>query len=328
MTHHVTALTPVPQSQRDAYIAMPATRATHHAAMEHVSAMREVESGGTTPAASPAQSIRIAAWNVERCLYPQACADMLRAHGVDVALLTEVDHGCHRTGQRHTTRDIAERLGHGYAYGLEFLELATMPQPIAFDDTRPGNDLGFHGNGLTSAIPFRDPIVIRLDEVADWWMEPKGGQRRVGSRMAVAAMFDVGGLRFVACSVHLESASDAPGRARQMTTLLDALDAYAAGLPVVIGGDLNVEVEAGRHDDPDELLFAETAARGYDWAQCNAGGPTTRPSTWSTGAGTRTLDWFCTRGLSASAPEIVPAITANGTVLSDHDLILVTLTAS
>jgi endonuclease/exonuclease/phosphatase family metal-dependent hydrolase len=321
----VTALTPVTHAARDAFLEGPATRETHAAAMARVPAMREIEVGGAPPPPCPDAAIRVATWNVERCLYPEACAELLRRHGANLVLLSEVDHGCHRTGQRHTTRDIAAGLGHGYAYGLEFLELATMPQPVPMADTSPGNLLGWHGNAITSAVPFSAPVVIRLDEVADWWIAPKGAQRRVGTRMAVAARFAAGGVSFVACSVHLESASDAPGRARQMAGLLDALDAYAEGLPIIIGGDLNVEVEAGGHDDPAEWLFAESAARGYDWSRCNRAAPTTRPSAWSGGAGTRQLDWFCTRGFVAEAPEVVPALGPDGTVLSDHDLLLVTL---
>jgi len=130
----------------------------------------------------------------------------------------------------------------------------------------------------------------------------------------------------VACSVHLESAADAAGRALQMRTLLAALDGYAQGRPVVIGGDLNVHVEPGRHDDPAEPLFAETTARGYDWRHCNAALPTTRPSLWSAGAGSFQLDWFCTRGFIAKTPRVIPALDDHGTVLSDHDLITVVLT--
>ena len=143
--------------------------------------------------------------------------------------------------------------------------------------------------------------------------------------MAVAATFTSGTTRFVACSVHLENRTDGAGRAAQMRTLLDALDVYAGVLPVVIGGDLNTHVAAGRHDDTSEPLFAMATARGYDWAGCNVAQPTTRTSTWSESEGTRQLDWFCTRGLTARDPALVPALGEDASVLSDHELILVTL---
>jgi endonuclease/exonuclease/phosphatase family metal-dependent hydrolase len=236
-----------------------------------------------------------------------------------------MDAGMHRTGQRHTTRALAAALGHRYGYGVEFLELSTMKAPIAFAGNPPENQLGFHGNGFTTALAFSAPAVIRLDPIADWFARPRGDQKRVGNRMAVAATFVHAGRRFVGCAVHLESAADAAGRALQMGRLLDALDAYADGLPVVVGGDLNTEVAAEGHHDPAETLFALARARGYDWSACNRAAPTTRPSLWSAGAGARQLDWFCTRGIRAAAPAVVPALDAAGTTLSDHELILVTL---
>jgi endonuclease/exonuclease/phosphatase family metal-dependent hydrolase len=110
-----------------------------------------------------------------------------------------------------------------------------------------------------------------------------------------------------------------------MRTLLDALDAYAGSAPVVIGGDLNTQVVPGGHKDASEPLFALAASRGYDWAACNLALPTTSASTWSNHEGTRQLDWFCTRGVKARDPAVVPALGEDATVLSDHELILLTL---
>ena len=94
---------------------------------------------------------------------------------------------------------------------------------------------------------------------------------------------------------------------------------------MVIGGDLNTHVGPGGHDDASEPLFAMAAARGYDWAACNLAQPTTRTSTWSQSEGTRQLDWFCTRGVNVRDPALVPALGDDASVLSDHELILVTL---
>ena len=113
-----------------------------------------------------------------------------------------------------------------------------------------------------------------------------------------------------------------------MQTLLDALDAYAGGLPVVIGGDLNTHVGPGGHSDASEPLFALAASRGYEWRAGNLAQPTTRTSTWSTSEGTHQLDWFCTRGLSVRDPAVVPALAEDGSVLSDHELILLTVDTS
>ncbi|HEY7577609.1 MAG TPA: hypothetical protein VH855_08430 [Acetobacteraceae bacterium] len=145
--------------------------------------------------------------------------------------------------------------------------------------------------------------------------------------MATAASFQFGTLRFVACSVHLENRTDGAGRARQMHTLLDALDDYAGEIPMLIGGDLNTHVGPGGYQDSSEPLFAMAVARGYDWVLCNVAQPTTRTSTWSRSEDTRQLDWFCARGLKVRDPVLLPALAEDGSVLSDHELILLTLDA-
>jgi endonuclease/exonuclease/phosphatase family metal-dependent hydrolase len=318
-------LTPVADRQRRGFLDLPLTPQGHADGYAQVSAFRQVERGGKAAPAPLAGKLRVAAWNLERCLYPDQAAQHLRQHDVGLALLTEMDCGMLRTGQIHTIADIAARLGQQYAYGLEFLELKPMPPPEGFIAIGDDNASGFHGNGLITTHPFDNPVVIRLDPVTDWYIAPKSGQRRIGNRMALAAVVAVGTMRFVACSVHLESATDGAGRLIQMRTLLDRLDEYAAGLPVLIGGDLNTHVQPGGSDDATEPLFALTKARGYDFSTCNLPRPTTRTSTWSESTGTRQLDWFCTRDLAASEPEVVPALGPDGTVLSDHELILVSV---
>jgi len=320
----VDRLTPVPMEARRGFLTLPPTREAHIEAHASVVAFHQVELHQPSPATMP-DTIRITAWNLERCLYPEEAARILQRHGVTLALLTEMDVGVLRTGQAHTIGRIAERLGQGYCYGLEFLELVPMEPPAGFARHGSDNSEGYHGNGMVSAYPIGFPMVIRLDEEADWYAAPAGRQRRIGNRMAVAATFGTGGTRFVACSVHLENRTDGIGRAAQMRTLLDALDAYAEGLPVVIGGDLNTHVGPGGYADASEPLFATAAARGYDWSACNLARPTTRVSTWSQSEGVRQLDWFCTRGLRVSDPEVVAALGEDGSVLSDHEMLLLTL---
>jgi endonuclease/exonuclease/phosphatase family metal-dependent hydrolase len=318
----------VSRASRQRIAALPLTHQSHLTAGAEIHALREIEtSGAREPDIAPSLPLRVGAWNLERCLHPDAAARILRAHGVELALLTEMDVGMLRTSQRHTIARISEGLQQRYAFGLEFVELQPMPPPPGIPVHGSDNDAGFHGNGIVTALDFERPAVIRLPEVADWFTAPKNGQRRVGNRIGVAATFNVSGLRFVACAVHLESNSDGAARAAQMSALLDALDTYAPGLPVLVGGDLNTRVSAGRRDDPFEPLFVEPVRRGYDFSACNCVSPTTRRGTWSDGMGDQQLDWFLARGLKASDPEIVQALAQDGTVLSDHDLILTTIAA-
>jgi endonuclease/exonuclease/phosphatase family metal-dependent hydrolase len=324
-THRVDRLSPVSLEQREHFLNLPPTPRAHDEAHALVAAMREIEMGGASAAPPPGRELRVAAWNLERCLYPDLAADLMRQHGVGLSLLTEMDCGMLRTGQAHTIARVAERLGQAYAYGLEFLELMPAPPPPGFAASGSYNQAGFHGNGLVSAQPVVRPTVIRLDPVADWFAQPKGGQRRIGNRMAVAAKIECTELRFLACSVHLESASAGDGRLAQMRTLLDAIDELAQDLPVLIGGDLNTRVPPGGHGAPSEPLFASAKARGYDFGACNVAAPTTRKSVWSDSEGIYQLDWLCTRGLAAGRPQVVRALGRNGQVLTDHDLLLVTI---
>jgi endonuclease/exonuclease/phosphatase family metal-dependent hydrolase len=313
----VERLTPVPLAERQRFLTLPPTREAHADALASVAAFHEIEL--RQPAARPAPAtIRVAAWNLERCLYPNEAARILQRNRVDLALLTEMDIGVLRTGQVHSIGRVAVALGQGYCYGLEFLELVPMDPPPGFP--RNGNTEGYHGNGIVSSLPMQAPIVIRLDEVADWYT-PADRQRRIGTRMAIAAT--VNGI--VVCSVHLENRTDGNGRARQVRTLLDALDAYAGSAPVLIGGDLNTHVGAGGHGDASEPLFALAVSRGYNWAACNLAVPTTRPSTWSRSEGMRQLDWFCVRGLKVRDPTVVPALSEDAEVLSDHEMVLLTI---
>ncbi|HTI80173.1 MAG TPA: endonuclease/exonuclease/phosphatase family protein [Acetobacteraceae bacterium] len=321
----VDRLTPVPATVRQQYLALPATQEAHAAAHAEVAALHQIELVQDAPAVSHRVKLRVAAWNLERCLYPEESARILARHGVDLALLTEMDVGVLRTGLVHTIGRVASQLGQGYCYGLEFLELMSPPPPAGFPRHGEANTEGFHGNGIVTSLPIEQPVVIRLDEQADWFAATRDNQRRIGNRMAVAATFSVGGSKFVACSVHLENRTDGTGRAAQMRTLLNALDAYAGSLPVLVGGDLNTHVAPGGTTDASEPLFEMTSARGYDWSACNLACSTTRQSTWSQSEGTRQLDWFCTRDLTASDPNVIPAIGEDGEVLSDHEMLLLTL---
>lgn len=320
----VDQLTPVPTAERERFLGLPHTRTGHAEAYAAVPAFGQVELRQATARPAVGERVRIAAWNLERCLYPQQSARLLQRSGADIALLTEMDIGMLRTGQVHTVGAIAERLGHGYCYGLEFLELNQMEPPPGHARNGDTNRVGFHGNAITAAAPMCDPVVIGLDEVADWFT-PAAQQRRVGRRMALAATFVFATVRFVACTVHLENRTDGAGRVRQMRTLLDALDDYAGGLPVVIGGDLNTDVDPGGYTDTSEPLFAAATERGYDWARGNLAVPTTRASEWSPGDGTRQLDWFCVRGADVDDPAVVPALGNDGAAISDHEMLLLSL---
>jgi len=129
-----------------------------------------------------------------------------------------------------------------------------------------------------------------------------------------------------------------------MRRLFDAIDQFAPGQPVVIGGDLNtstftrattaqkLDVEAAVREDPRrvveperyEPLFEIARARGYEWQAANAVGPTERVPAGET-AILGHIDWFLVRGLRAYESAIIPAVDEQGNLISDHEMIVTTI---
>jgi endonuclease/exonuclease/phosphatase family metal-dependent hydrolase len=267
---------------------------------------------------------------------------MLGATGADVLLLSELDAGMARTGQRHTARELAGRLGMGFAYAVEFVELGlgTAAERERFAGSR--NERGLHGGAVVSALPLERPAVARLDGGADWF-DGRRGERRIGGRIAVFATIRLAGAPVALASVHLESHGDPRQRDAQTVALLAALDAYAPGAAALLGGDFNThslgsaELEdrkalalALRADpqrfakpEPHEPLFAQLASAGF--ARAELGGATHFAGTERCAGGLR-LDWLFARGLTLLDPAIVPAVdAATGAPLSDHEAIAVTI---
>ncbi|MEO1536244.1 MAG: endonuclease/exonuclease/phosphatase family protein [Pseudomonadota bacterium] len=282
------------------------------------------------PSTSPfPQTLTVAAWNIERCKRVEETADILRASGAEIILATEMDHGMARSGQRHTTRDLAEALDVGYAYGVEFVELGTGdPYETSLFADAP-NAHGLHGNAVLSRYPMEKVALLPLDAGGKWFTgTPKNdGQFRIGGRMAMAAQ--IGGITFV--SVHYESESDADGRADQTRRMLDLIAAEYGDGPCVIGGDLNTAAFSDKYLTMTDILaipaeiepsFAAFAEAGFSWQGCNVPGITTRAAP---GRPVRyplkKLDWLFVRGLTASNPAVTPAICDRGDYLSDHELI-------
>ena len=306
-------------------LSSPRTTEAHRDLFEQTDAMHFVQTGGEATAEALPSLLTIAAWNVERCLFPKETADKLRAEGADIVLLSEVDHGMARTHQRHTTEEVAAHLGMAYIYGVEFFELGLgSPTEREFcEDTE--NARGWHGNAILSAVPFNRVALVRLDDHGHWFSTEFGadpGQPRIGGRMALLAEAETENGPICVVSTHLESNSNEAHRAAQFYILMDAIDDFAPDLPAVIGGDLNT----GNHMPPDfkwqsESLFENARDRGYHW-DGTAEGMTTRPSLITRHPDrTMKLDWFACRSLTAQSPRIVSSM--NGEVpLSDHDLIV------
>ena len=290
---------------------------------------------------TPARELRVVAWNAQRGSDPARAAELLRATGADAFLLTEVDVGMARTAQAHVPRELAARLGCGFAFAVEFLELGLGDAAEQVLHAGKENAVGWHGAALLARQLLGEARVARV-EPGGRWFDGALGERRIGSRIAVLAKLPLvdarGRARDVAlAAVHLESHSDPAERAAQLGAVFDALDRLAPGVPALVGGDVNTHslgraeladrarLRAALAADPTRLadpvahepLFALAEARGFDWRTANLSG---RATYKRDGRGAFALDWFFARGLEVADPAVI----ATG-ALSDHEAIAVTI---
>lgn len=337
----VPALTEVPAEIRTAWRDGPDDAASFRAAHDAAPGLREIEVGPPMPAASAAQSsLRVVAWNVERLRHLSATAELLRATGADVSLLTEIDKGMARTGNTHRTAELSQALGQPYAYAAEFVELDLGTAAERADHAGQVNTLGLHGNAVLSRVALHRPVLFRLEAEGKWFGWARG-EPRVGGRIAVGGQVLLDGAAVTVVGLHLESHSDPAHRAALMARLLELIAQYDPAAPVLIGGDVNTstmswaERMAGLPEDPvrrcdvvaHEPLFAVMAAHGFNWTACNVPlQPTQRFPVTDVDRIAGKIDWIFTRGLKATDAEILPAIGVDGTILSDHDAVAATIT--
>lgn len=311
-----------PPQERLSIVGLDKTIAAHDAKLVAMACMTTVETGGKQSVDKPlAFPFTVSAWNLERCLFPAESAAKMQAEHPSVVLLSEMDNGMARTAQQNMTAEVAAYMGMNYAYGVEFIELglgSEIEHQFCKDDF---NEKGFHGNALMACVPLHRVFVQRLAGERLWFFNG-GDQPRLGERNAIGAVIETEEGSFVAVSVHLESASPAAYREKQVAQLIDALEAEFGDMPVLIGGDLNTGNHAGG-DFEAEGLFRVAGERGFTRHSGAIDQMTTRPSLitrWPDRA--MKLDWFLSRGLTIGESRIVPSLDENGRPLSDHDLIV------
>ncbi len=328
MTKTFSELPSVTPAERARILTAPRNSEAHQRLMADIPAMSALEVGGKPSGAALSQEFSVVAWNVERCLFPEKSAAHIAAHAPSIVLVSEMDCGMARTGQRNTTAAMAEKLDMAYAYGVEFYELDLGGPTERARCTDDFNAIGWHGNAILSSVPFEKTALFRLDEDGYWFVADGSGsgdseQPRLGGRMAVAAILQSIAKPVCVVSTHLESNATAAYRHQQFEKLLDMVDEFAPGLPVLIGGDLNT----GNHIPPDfdwrvETLFDLARDRGYTW-DFTPDGVTTRNSLITPHDTRRMkLDWFAARGFAGNPGPLIPSLDPDGVPLSDHEAVM------
>ena len=264
--------------------------------------------------------VRATAWNIERGTRLESIIGVLKEHPSiresDLLLLTELDYGMARSGNRFVAREIAEALQMNYAFAPCYLSL--VKGSGLESNTEGENTQALHGNALFSRYPIRGAHQLALPNGKD---KMRGKEKRLGAQRVVIAdvLHPLG--EFRAVSLHLDAHSTQRHRHLQMKLLLDHLETLSPQLPVIIGGDWNTSTYNSRralyavagfwrrvmmgvdyfirthYPHPDRWfergLFRELEGRGYDYRSLNEhGAGTLHYSVEDIAVNTNMADWI------------------------------------
>lgn len=181
--------------------------------------------------------IHALAWNLERGIQFEGIADALESHNElknkDVLLLTELDHGMARSGNRFVARELAARLGLNYAFAPVYIALQKGSGVEA--EVEGENTASIHGLAMMSPWPMNNVHAVALPNGKDkMW----GKEKRLGHLRAIVADIEHPSGAFRAVTVHLDVHCSRAHRRRQMKIILDHIDTLPP-LPALIGGDWN-----------------------------------------------------------------------------------------
>lgn len=194
---------------------------------------------GKNPVAAACGSVPVkaVAWNIERGSKFEGIAQALKDHSdlkdADLLLLTELDHGMARSGNRFVARELARELRLNYAFAPVYIALqkgSGVEELVEGENTK-----SIHGLAMFSKYSMKSVHAIPLPNGKDkMW----GKEKRLGHLRALFADIEHPIGEFRAVTVHLDAHCSRAHRHRQMKIVLDHLDTLPA-LPTLIGGDWN-----------------------------------------------------------------------------------------
>jgi endonuclease/exonuclease/phosphatase family metal-dependent hydrolase len=177
------------------------------------------------------------AWNIERGNVFEGIADALKNHrdlkNKDLLLLTELDYGMARSGNRFVARELAQKLALNYVFAPVYIALqkgSGVEEFAAGENTK-----SLHGLAMFSRFPIENAHAVALPNGKDKML---GKEKRLGYLRALVADIRHPAGVFRAVTVHLDAHSSRKHRRLQMRIILDHLETLPA-LPTVIGGDWN-----------------------------------------------------------------------------------------
>ncbi len=181
--------------------------------------------------------VKALAWNIERGNRFEGIAHALKTHpelkDKDLLLLTELDHGMVRSGNRFVARELAQELKLNYAFVPCYLALQKGSGVEA--DIEGENTKAIHGLAMFSRYPMKNVHSIGLPNGID---KMRGKEKRLGTLRALIAEIEHPAGTFRAVTLHLDAHSSRGHRQMQMRLLLEHL-ATLPEMPALIGGDWN-----------------------------------------------------------------------------------------
>lgn len=241
------------------------------------------------------KTIRALAWNIERGNRFEGIVNALKNHpelkDKDLLLLTELDYGMARSGNRFVARELAQKLELNYVFAPFYIALQ---KGSGVEEFAPGeNTKSLHGLAIFSKYPIKNANTVSLPNGKDKML---GKEKRLGHLRALIADIEHPNGDFRAATLHLDAHSSRKHRQMQMRIVLEHLESLPE-LPTVIGGDWNTTtynaqnanraiagyfrrvlmgvktVVANHYPHPDRYfekgLFGELEKRGYDYKNLN-----------------------------------------------------------
>jgi len=272
--------------------------------------MQEIQTGNFSPprlVLMPPDSIRVVNWNINRGLRLQKVIEFLASAKADVFLLQESDLNARRTHHLNVAKEIAQKLQMNYVFGREFQELTQGSHASP----------AYHGQATLSRWPLSNSRILRFRKQSNFWRphwflpEIEPFQERIGGRLALVCETVIAGKKVVTYNLHLESKGGVALRCSQLHETLEDARRYDISTPIVLAGDLNLDVSR----EPASTAIIQTQ---FLDAFANQHVPTTPGSFLEPG---RTIDWIFTRGpIRASQPQVGRSVSA-----SDHYPLSITL---
>ena len=181
--------------------------------------------------------ISAVAWNIERGRMFEGILETLKTHDKlkekDIYLLTELDYGMIRSGNRFVAQEIALELKLNYAFAPVYIALQ---KGSGIESALEGeNTLSIHGLAMFSKFPLKNVHAVDLPNGKD---KMKGKEKRLGYLRALIADVEHPAGNFRAVTIHLDAHSSRKHREKQVRIVLDHLEKLPK-LPTIVGGDFN-----------------------------------------------------------------------------------------